>query len=394
MASIRNLLSECSDIASELERIFELQSGTLPKNAQAKFHLAKELLAQTSAALVDISENVRDLTAIEVHSRAIIKASELWASMPPGRVTGSRLEQLFKQSSQALKFLHRGRIDGIEAYKFSEDEINFAKELGQEFNGYEPIWTDWRFNVAARDRDQRHYLWINERGEKFETPDGQSYVVPNQYLKKFAKLLERHGLYGSQSIDEPQICRQFGKKKITDNEAWQVIRNGWVGFETKHYLQTAQARVLLGDPLNQPKFQFVLGGWFEAYVQYLFSDMLERLEKPHEIVTRLKYEAVLEGRGRFKGELDVLISTEDKLVIVECKSGKLSVDDAHRVLVRKQVIEEALRSAQSTAMQIDFLLVHAPRSESPEARELIEKAGVHVLGPVEVLSFAKNHFLS
>jgi hypothetical protein len=121
--------------------------------------------------------------------------------------------------------------------------------------------------------------------------------------------------------------------------------------------------------------------------------MLQRLELPHEIVTRLKYSTVREGKGRFEGELDVLISTDDKLVLVECKSGKFSIEDARRMLERKEVIEAALLEAQATSMKLDFLLVHAPLSESPDARKLVEQAGIHVLGPVDVLSFAKNHFL-
>lgn len=394
MASTRNLISECTSLATELERIYELGSGTLPKNAQAKFQLARDFLAQTNAALLDISDNVRDLTAIEVHSKAMLLASETWACLPDGRVTGEPLKQLFKQSSQALKFLHQGRVDATEAYKFSEEELSFAKELGQDFLGYEPIWSDWRFNISARDRDERHYLWINERGERMEHPDGKHYVIPNLFLKKFAKLLERRGVYAGASIAEPQICRVQGRRKVTDNEAWMPIKNGWEGFEKEYYLSTTQARVLLGEPVNKAMFQFVLGGWFEAYVQYLFSDMLERLEKPHEIVTKLKYNAVLEGQGAFNGELDVLISTEDKLVVVECKSGKLTADDAKRVLVRKKVIEQALSSVQATSMKIDFLLIHAPRSDSPDARKIVEDGGVQVMDPVEVLSFAKNHFLN
>ncbi len=392
MSSKLNLIAECQRIRAELDRVYAAQSGTLPKNAQAKFQLALDLLGQADVALADISENVRDLTAIEFNSQALLRASEAWASVPDGPVKGTPLEMLFKQSSQALKYLHRGRIDAISSYKFSSDELAFARELGQDFNGYEPIWADWRFNVTAKDRDARHYLWINERGEKQKTADGRDVVAPNRFLKRFAKLLQRWGLYSAPSIDEPQMCKAFGRKKITEPEAWAPIKNGWEGFEKENFLTTAQCRVLLGDPLNPALFQFVLGGWFEAYVQYLFSDMLQRLELPHEIVTRLKYSTVRETKGRSEGELDVLISTDDKLVVVECKSGKFTIEDARRTLERKTVIEDALLDAQATSMKLDFLLVHAPRSESPDARQLVEGAGIHVLGPVEVLSFAKNHF--
>ena len=124
----------------------------------------------------------------------------------------------------------------------------------------------------------------------------------------------------------------------------------------------------------------LLGPWLALRIG-LVSTFLSVLSGPAGVAQQLG-DYVL-------GPSDVLaITVWDQLDL----SGKFTIEDARRTLERKTVIEDALLDAQATSMKLDFLLVHAPRSESPDARQLVEGAGIHVLGPVEVLSFAKNHF--
>lgn len=391
-----NILSECDKLTLALTEVFTERRAVLPPKAQQKLDNLLAELANIKASLVDIDENVTPLTSINTDEQVLADARSSWESLPAGAVRGDSLKALVNNSSLALKFLSKGSVDVYELYKFSNTDVELAKQLGPDFKALESIWADWRYN-AKTNRDN-HFIWIKERGELAKDSEDKPYLRPNKFFKNFARLVD--SIYDPNHTKELQFGRKDGHRKLTLDADWKEFT--WEDFDKKYYLTNRQVRLMLGRPINMDRFDFVSGGWFEAYVQYQFSDRLDRLGIPHEVFARLKYKTALndategvdtrrEG-GHFSGEIDVVIATSEKILFVECKSGKFSMEDAQRVIKRKNVIEAALRVTGTNSLQVDFLVVHAPKSDSPESIDFVTSHGVRLLNPGEVYQYTLSHF--
>lgn len=392
-----DLVSRCEHLIESISTIYFERKNSLPVKAQEKFTDVINQLQLAKVKLVDINENVMTLTLPNSEAQNLEDARSIWNAMPSGFIRGAPLKELVNKSSLALKFLREGYVDVTELGKFSDSEMKLAQQLGPNFPAFEAVWADWRFNIFSS--PDNHFLWLRERGETILDDAGQILAVkPNKFFPRFAKLLEP--IYGPYLSKDLQGCNRNGAKKSYDVNEWTPL--SWESYEKESWKTNRQVRLFLGKPTNNDFLNFVLGGWFEAYVQYQFSDMLDRLNVPHEAFTRLKYKTTLnqdtegvdvrrEG-GHFSGEIDVVVSTHEKILFVECKSGNLSIEDAQKVVRRKNVINAALKSTNATSMQVDFLLVHAPRIESSDVTKYLFDSGVTVLNPGDVIQFAKNHF--
>jgi Domain of unknown function (DUF1887) len=394
-----DLLTQCDQLIESISLVYSDRKSSLPAKAQEKFSKVIDQLQLAKTKLEDINENVMQLTALNTEAQNLADARSIWKSMPSGLIRGEPLKELVNKSSLALKFLREGYIDVVELGKFSDSEMKLAQQLGPNFPAFEAVWADWRYNIFSN--PDNHFLWLRERGETVLDDAEQIVAVkPNKFFPKFAKLLEP--IYGSYLSKELQGCNRNGRQKSAENSDWSPLT--WESYEKESWKTNRQVRLLLGKPTNNEFLNFVKGGWFEAYVQYQFSDMLDRLNVPHEVFTRLKYKTTLnqdtegvdvrrEG-GHFAGEIDVVVSTHEKILFVECKSGKFNMEDAQKVVRRKNVINAALKSTNATSMQVEFLLVHAPRIESDDVIKYVTDYGVTVLNPGDVYQFAKMHFQS
>jgi hypothetical protein len=407
-----NLLKSLQDVKADISTFH----GTLPIKTSPRIHdefkTVDGHLQAALAMLQRISDEVFDLTEISTESEEVRNAAALYKTLPPGAITGEPLKALYAtpKGSQALNALFQGGLDITSISKFTPQQMAFAQTLGENFFSYKQAWTWWRYARSNR----THMLYTYKRGDKKIFPSFKEGENPrsgcnvDKRIHEFARVLKQYGAYEG---SRPQMLKSALKaqslkpavkgaghnnlelKSITDDSLWEDFKGGWEGFNNDAFGYLGHVRVVLDKPGPNELLDFVNGYWFEAYVQHLFTNTLMRTGKPHEIFTQLKYEVALTGKGRPRGELDVLVATDDKLVVVECKSGKFEQADADRVLQRKQDIQEAARQ-QLQGREMTFVLVQSPRGPDPlDILGNLAGEGIVVLEPETVIQFAKQHFL-
>lgn len=386
-----NFLDQLDGLRKDFDTFCDENRGLAVK-VQEKFLQAKEHLANASRVFQDINDNVISLVDVDLNGVDMERTASLMEEAPAGELRGETLKAIAEESSLALNMLYRGRVDVTSMYKFPQEQVAAARELGQQFRKFEKYWAQLRYRLVERMRPQ---LLLPRRGDIKPGSNDKKIIEPMLDAKVFCDQLVKHKIF-KEAIPQLAIKLPFEKKLFEaaeDDSLWKDYERGWSGFTYQYFLYTGPSRILLNEPVSVEATKFIEGAWFEAFVQYLFEDQLRRLRKPYEVFTQLKYTTDLVGEGIFKGELDVLVSTEDKIVIVECKSGKLRKSESDRILQRKKVITEALKIAHAQDKQLDFILVHAPRD--PESQEIIDELAandVQAFDPPGVIGFIREHF--
>jgi hypothetical protein len=407
-----NLLKNLQDVKADIGSFHGTLSVRTSPRIHEEFKTVDGHLQSALAMLQRINDEVFDLTDISTESEEVRNAAALYNTLPTGLINGEPLKALYStpKGSQALNALFQGGLDITSVSKFTPQQMTFAQQLGENFFKYKQAWTWWRYARSNR----THMLYTHKRGEKKIFPSFKEGENPrsgcsvDKRIHEFARALKQHGAYeGSRpQMLKPAIKAQSLKssvkgavhanldlKYIADDTLWEDFKGGWDGFNNDAFGYLGHVRVVLDKPGANELLDFVNGYWFEAYVQHLFTNTLMRTGKPHEIFTQLKYEVALTGKGRRSGELDVLVATDDKLVVVECKSGKFEQADADRVLQRKEDIQEAARQ-QLQGREMTFVLVQSPRGPDPhDILGNLEAEGIVVLEPEKLIGFAKQHFL-
>lgn len=386
-----NLIEQLDSLRKDFDTFCAGQRGLAPK-VHEKLALAKEYLTNASGVFQDINDNIISLVDVELNGTDLEKTASLMEAAPSGELKGNDLKAIVEESSLALNMLYRGRIDITSMYKFPPEQVIAARELGQQFRKFEKYWAQLRYRLVERIRP---LLVVPRRGDIKVVANDKKIIEPILEAKIFSDQLIKHRLFKESS---PQLAIKLPFEKnlseaVEDDSLWKDYERGWAGFTYQYFLYNGPSRILLNEPTSKEAMEFIKGAWFEAFVQYLFEDQLRRLRKPYEVFTQLKYTTDLVGEGIFRGELDVLVSTDEKIVIVECKSGKLRKSESDKILQRKNIITEALKIAHAQDKQIDFILVHAPRD--PESQEIIDELaanGVQSFDPPGVIGFIREHF--
>ncbi len=405
-----NILHEIDQCKEALAKAKD-QNAKLPEKALSKFTLAENLLIDCLRVLNEINENILDLTSLDDVSVKLEKAHEFWESLPNGRIREEHLKMLVERSALSLQRLRAGGIDIIETYKFSDDEMRLASDLGPNFEALEKVWADWRWNALKNQKN--HLLWTPTRGQL----DNDEFKV-NPWFKKFYNIIYRvytenpnHEI--RQLKDRKAAQSKLAELKISNPdlnfkdlvefpELWERMQDGWKSYSNPNFRNPNAVKIDLGKPINTVLFNFLQGDWFEAYVAHQFSDQLQRVDIPHETYMRVKYETVLNSSsngvntkqlgGHFSGEIDVIVATDEKIVCIECKSGRLKLEDADRAVHRRDVIQGALKEVGLDPSMTLFAIVHAPRNENDEVPKFLEEKGMRVLGPADVSKFARSTF--
>ncbi len=384
-----NLIEQLDGVIQDLDKLCIANKNLAPK-AQEKLSSAKELLMNAYGVLYEVNENI--IALVETDGASIQKTSSLLGGANNGVISGEDLTSIVEESSLVLNMLFRGRIDITSIFKFSAEEISAAKELGQSFRQYERYWAQLRYRLTMK---LKPLLVVVPRGEISKTAGLKNTIAPKMEPFLFCDQLTKHKIIASAT---PQLAKKLPfkqelSKALEDDSLWADYEKEWRGYTNPNFIYNGPTRILLKDIQSPEMAEFVMGSWFEAFVEYLFKDQLRRLKKPYEVFTQVKYTTDLVGQGIFKGELDVIVATEDKIVIVECKSGVLRKEESDRILQRKSVIMEALSIAHEQDRQVDFILVHAPRD--PESQDIIDELatnGVQAFDPQGVIGFIREHF--
>jgi hypothetical protein len=351
-----DLIADCARLAGQLEALSASQTQ-LGQKAQTSL---KQLATASKAMLHlmrQVSENYIDLTAYEIADNRWNEARKWWDALPAGRLEPSQIDELVKGRSATLARLYRASIDFKSITKFGEAELAFAREIGDEFRIFKKVWARLKSLLV----DGRPYRLHNE---------GQARAVIG-----LVNLLLRHGLL---------IKAEAQIKRGGDTHLMELAA---VVPELRRAPLAADDRVNLRYEVDRRRQTLLTGGWFEAYSYYVFHNMLTRFSADFEIYSRVQYEANIAAKALSRGEIDLLVSLPDQIIMVECKSADLSSEDANRVIQKTRFLREVF--AAMGVRETLFMLVCIP-AESEDAQvslDRIEAEGIEVVEPQDVRTF-------
>jgi hypothetical protein len=304
-----------------------------------------------------VSVTYIDLTAYEFADNRCNEARTWWDTLPAGRLEPCQIDELIKGRSATLARLYRASIDFKSITKIGEAELAFAREIGDEFRIYKKVWARLKSLLV----DGRPYRLHNE---------GQARAVIG-----LVHLLLRHGLL---TKAEAQI-RRGGDTRVAELAA--------VAPEMRRAPLAADDRVYLRYEVDRRRQTLLTGGWFEAYSYYVFHNMLTRFSADFEIYSRVQYEANIAAKALSRGEIDLLVSLPDQIIMVECKSADLTAEDANRVIQKTRFLREVF--AAMGVRETLFMLVCIP-AESEDAQASLDRIGadgIEVVEPQDIRTF-------
>ena len=350
-----NLIERAQELKTHLE-------ATVSANPQLPAK-PREIISDTIAHAASLAEKLRiisdnyvDLTSIKTGEKDMLKNVHFWDKLPPGQINGPMLDELVTNRSTTLKILYQGAIDIRQISKFDEVELSIARELGDNFSIHQRGWSKLKVALAKSDNG-------------VQAKASEAYSV-----KDFMVMLNKREVIGGFKFQFAKY--QANKSTWTDAELGvlrKLPENHPVRFEF--------------DGFNRRFHSFLTGHWFNAYAYTVFEDQLKRLDSDFEIYPRVQFEHATGGR-RSKGDFDVIINIGKRLLLVECKSGRIARDDRGRddfaEIVEKT---EMLKKAFSSTRIADhtFLLLFNPDANEPkEIHDYFAARGIEAVTPAEI----------
>jgi hypothetical protein len=351
-----DLIAECARLAAHVEALSTSQTQ-LGQRAQASL---KQLVVASKALLHlmrQVSENYIDLTSYEIVDNRWSETRAWWDALPAGRLRPEQIDELVKTRSPTLGRLYRASLDFTSITKFGESDLAFARAIGDEFRTYRKIWGRLKSLLI----DSRPYWLHNE---------GQARAVIGLF-----NLLLRHGML---TRADAQIKRG-GEVRVVDLAA--------VVSELRKAELASDDRVSLRYEVDRPNQTLLTGGWFEAYSYLVFQDMLTRWSADFEIYSRVQYEAKIAAKAVSRGDIDVLVSLQDQIIIVECKSAELSGDEAGRAIQKTRFLREVLDGMGVKEALFMLVCVPAESDDAKAALTRVEAEGVEVVEPQDIRTY-------
>jgi hypothetical protein len=354
-----DLIADCARLVDQLE-VLSTSQTQLGQKAQGSL---KQLATASKAMLHlmrQVSENYIDLTAYETGGNHRNEARAWWDALPAGRLDPAHIEELVKGRSATLARLYRASVDFTSATKFSDSELAFAREIGDEFRIYKRVWS----RLKSLMTDGRPYRLHS---------DGQARAVIGLF-----SLLQRHGLITSFDV---QFKRGSDTKVLDPTAAIAELRK---------VPPEADDRVYLRYEVDRRRQSLLTGGWFEAYSYYVFHNMLSRWSADFEIYSRVQYQANIAAQASSRGDIDLLVSLQDQIILVECKSAELSADEASRVIQKTRFLRDVISGLG--VKEAMFMLVAMPaESENAQASlDRVEAEGIEVVEPQDIRTFLRS----
>lgn len=354
-----DLIADCARLAGQLETLSTSQTHLGQKAQQSLRQLATASKAMLHL-MRQVSESYIDLTAYETGGNRWSEARAWWEALPAGKLDSAQIDELVKGRSATLARLYRASVDFKAITKFGEDELAFAREIGDEFRIYKKVWARLKSLLV----DGRPYRLYNE---------GQARAVIGLF-----NLLQRHDLV---TKVDAQIKRGADVR---------VVEPTTVVAELRKSPLDAEDRVYLRFEVDRRRQTLLTGGWFEAYSYYVFHNMLSRWSADFEIYSRVQYEATIAAKSSSRGDIDLLVSLQDQIILVECKSAELSADDASRVIQKTRFLRDVISGLG--VKEALFMLVCMP-AESEEAQaqlDRVEAEGIEVVEPQDIRTFLRS----
>ncbi len=291
--SIDHLLENRQLKGQTLARIEQTQS-----QAQAIF-----------TTLRDINENTLSLEAATDDRSLLRRNIDYWRN--DFHISNRNTLDQLREHSVTLHTLYRKGINVIRIYKFSEEESRLTQKIGQVF------FSDHRIIEGLKQsyRMDRNWGYL---------------LTPGVHLWKTLALLrtmaqaglieEQHTFSVKWKMEESRKINFNVVKKIAKDSPQKFIQ---VNFT---FLDKSKHRDL------------IQGHWFNCYAYQIIYEHLFRNNFDFEIYTRVDYRSPIDIFSA-RGDFDILAMVDNKILLVECKSGK--IDQRHH----KQV-GEIIQTAQ------------------------------------------------
>jgi Holliday junction resolvase-like predicted endonuclease len=358
-----DLIADCSKLAAQIEVLASSQTQ-LGQKAQASL---RQLVTASQALLHlmrQVNENYLDLTSLSVADNRWTQARGFWEALPAGKLDPTQIDDLVKKCSPVLGSLYRASIDFRSITKFSDAELAFAREIGDEFQRYKRFWARLKKIVA----DGRPFRIVHER-------EARGAIGFFQLLLRHALVLRCEARFkragGDTKVDLTGIAAELKRTPLDEKDRLEIV------FEFDR------------------RYQSVLtGGWFEAYSYLVFINMLDRLAADFEVYSRVEYEATVAAKAMSRGDIDLLVSLHGQIIMVECKSAELSDEDAARVIAKTRFLKEVF--AGMGVKETLFMLVCAPSDadETQAAIDRVESEGIEVVEPQDIRTFLSKKLVS
>jgi hypothetical protein len=313
--------------------------------------------------LTDIHSNIVPLDLSE-SAKQHASSLEFYRSLPGGSIQKGQpeYERLFTQSA-TLRELYQAGFDMPGMRKFGDDELSFAKEIGDGFQQWHEAWYGFMRSEQSQERFRQ------PRAEY-----GRQWGSFLEMLKKWEVISDYKSMY------KDWRRKAFAKAKM--NWILKLDRNNVLRFEWEK---------------EKNKFDHLISGhWFSAFAYSIIVDHLDRLALDYEIYTLVRYSAPRDVI-RSSGDLDVVVRTGEKILMIECKSGILrhveERDDFAEIAEKAEALRKVFLHAHSDIDDYSFWLIYNPYLNKPEDVELqLADRGIDAVKPDDIRGEVRRCF--
>lgn len=349
------LLAALGAAISDIERMLD---GHIPRRPRAELIDMLALLRATFDQATTLHEDLYRLP-VELQ-RPLLAGHATWSALPPARYVGGspELERLATQSL-TLRELGMLGVHTRSVERFSSEVVALATSMALAFDGIQPAFRAWKRAVA-----KQHDTLRLRRGEAIAG------------LPFFEAL---HTVCGS---DEPAFeVYSYGRKEWFATPA-DALRHG----------RNMRDKVRVPTPMLTKEWRRIVSGhWFTVLAYTVMEEHLEALGADYELLSNVEFESGIEF-GRLRGDFDVLARTSDTLLLIECKSGRLTKDhQSFREIVDKARLVERVLEDAGAEIPVRSALLYNPYATEPDVvTEALEGTCVTALQPRELRRFVSQ----
>lgn len=356
-----NPIDQANKLLSQLSRVLE----EIPMAPKWK-EMIEDMTRQSATMIENLKHIHTEIVPLDLREAAKQHAQnfEFYKGLPGGFIQRGEpaYERLFTQSA-TLQELYRAGFDMPNMRKFSDEELAFAKELGEGFQEWNEPWHDFMMSV--------------QHGDDYRQPNGRFLEGWNRFLgllKKWTVISDYQGFFKD--------------------------------FRKKEFVPAPMSRLLKINPENVFRFEWqkgtvdfdslISGHWFSAFAYSIIVDHLKRLSSDYELYTLVSYSAPKDVI-RSSGDLDVVARAGGKILMIECKSGTLkrvgNRDDFADIEDKAKALERVFVHANSEIDDYTFWLVYNPYLNNPrEVSDELKNTGIVSVKPENIRGEVRRCF--
>lgn len=342
-----------------------LTTLTFARLPRERLEQAREQARAIVATLEDVHDNFAPLI-VKKNGRPLTAARNAWNALAAGLIDAKALEvQRLVSTSPSLASMFRGGVDFQDFYRYSRQEIELAADLGQRFDDLHEVWDDFRLNVG---RGETGMPFKQEQCEK---------------VAAFLGLMRKHKVIESYTY----------WKYLFRDETWEEVKKP----DGIRFFKNPRLSVSFTN-ISRPLMGSVNGHWLTAFTYQIIEDHLSRNNLDFEIYSQVRYQTAHGGPG-VRGDFDVLARSSSRILLVECKAGRLrgrendNRQDFEELANKAEMLTKALKTNRAEETDITFWLVFNPRLNAEEHVSAELKGSlIQPLAPQQIRGRVIEHF--